>query len=126
MKRCPKCGRSYEDYWQVCLEDGVHLLDMKTIHKSHEMGAFKSLSKREAEAEWHQMVSFFVTVSLFLSVIVCIIVVMFCGNPFSAIRYQGKINLIQTLIYNAGAVTGIVLTGIVLAVPIRILWWRQR
>lgn len=126
MKRCPKCGRSYEDYWQVCLEDGVHLLDMKTIHKPHEMGTFKSLSKKEAEEDWQQIVSFFFTASIFLAIATGLIVGIFSGSPFSVIRDYEKIKIIQTLIYNAGVITGIFLSGAVFAVPISLLWWRRR
>ena len=126
MKRCPKCGRSYEDYWKVCLEDGVQLQDMKTIHKPHETGTFKSLSKREAEEEWHRMILFFLTVSLILSAVIGLIVVVFSGSPFSVIKDQEKFELFQTVCYNAGALTAVYLTGAFLTLPISIFWWRRR
>ncbi len=125
MKRCPKCGRSYEDYWQVCLEDGVHLIDMKTIHKTHGAGTFKSLSAREAEEEWRQVLLVFLAVSSLFSGFIYILVLIFSGNPFTVITYHTKVSFVSTFLYNAGAFTGIWITSIIFAIPVSILWWRR-
>jgi cytochrome bd-type quinol oxidase subunit 2 len=109
----------------VCLEDGVPLIDIKTIHKTHETFSFKSLSRKETEEARKRMLFFFLTGSLILSVFICLIVMLFSGSPFSVIREQDKISFVRTFLYNAGAVAGIVVSGAVLLVPIGIFLCRR-
>jgi hypothetical protein len=49
MKRCPKCGRSYVDYWKVCLEDGVELIELRTAKRPTERSAIPAKAWRKHE-----------------------------------------------------------------------------
>jgi len=90
MKRCPRCGRGYEEYWKVCLDDGEPLEEVKIIHRSPETEMFKSLSMREAEAEKRGLILFFLFTGMAAAALVSFIVVKFSGNIFSVIRDKGQ------------------------------------
>jgi len=126
MKRCPRCGRGYEEYWKVCLEDGEPLIEVKTIHKSPEAGIFKSLSWREAEEEKRGILVFFLIVGAVAVVFICWVVAKFSGNPFMLMRDAGAIKVFDTLLYNAGALTGMFVTALILTFPLWFFWWRKK
>jgi uncharacterized membrane protein YvbJ len=120
MKRCSKCGKIYDDVWQVCLQDGEPLISVEQGYKfSHP----KSIKFTKTEEE-------ILAIKIYWAIVICtavfvyLMIMIFDGNPFinPSIQSLQKYTPYEAFMYNIGVSTGTFLIGIIVAIPMWLLW----
>jgi len=121
MKRCPKCGRTYDDIWQVCLEDGEPVIDNSAIPRSPEFENLKNKAQKQTVQERRREISALIKMGLFCAIIAFLIVYKTSGNPFGE-NAGFAAGVLEKIMYNAGTIVGIIVIGIFFAVPVWFIW----